>query len=44
MGGILGSRYAQYFKGVVLLNPALNIPLMYFTSDIPDWCFSSALS
>ena len=43
MGGILGSRYPEYFQGAVISNPAINIPFMMHISDIPDWCFSVTL-
>jgi dipeptidyl aminopeptidase/acylaminoacyl peptidase len=37
-GGILGSRFSQYFKSTIILNGVLSIPGQLFFTDIPEWC------
>jgi acylaminoacyl-peptidase len=34
----LSARHKDIFKVAALRNPVINIPAMYTTSDIPDWC------
>lgn len=42
-GGILGSRYPQYFKSAIILNGVLSLPGELFFTDIPEWVTVEAL-
>lgn len=44
MGGILGSRFPQYFKSIVIMNGALSLPAMLWFTDIPEWVTGETLS
>lgn len=37
-GGIMASRYSEYFKSAVIMNGVISIPAMLFFTDIPEWC------
>ena len=39
----LSARYAEVYKVAALRNPVINIPAMYTSSDISDWCVVEAL-
>jgi acylaminoacyl-peptidase len=43
LSGLLGSRYAEYFTGAIMLNPVVNLPFMHSITDIPDWVTSVCL-
>ncbi len=34
----LSARYPDIYRVAALRNPVINIPAMYTSSDIPDWC------
>jgi dipeptidyl aminopeptidase/acylaminoacyl peptidase len=36
LSGIMGSRFSEYFKGVVLLNPVVNLMHLPMTSGIKN--------
>jgi len=42
MTGILGSRFSDYFRCGIMLNPVVNIPFMFGITDIPDWCLAES--
>lgn len=35
-------QYPTLYKLAMLRNPVIDIPSMYYTSDIPDWCIVEA--
>lgn len=43
-GAILGSRYAQHFKSITILNGVLSLAAQMFFTDIPEWNTVEALA
>lgn len=49
-GGFLSShlstnkKYTKYIKAALILNPVIDIPSIFYTSDIPDWAMELSLN
>lgn len=37
------SRHANVFRAAVMRNPVVNLPAMFTSTDIPDWCLVEAM-
>lgn len=43
MGAIMGSRHAEDFKSIVIMNGVISIPGNFWFSDIPEWSVVESL-
>lgn len=43
MGGIMATKFYEYFKCAVMLNPVVSMSFLPFISDIPEWGVAETL-